>query len=92
MTTPARQSGASADGMGVARAGAAQPRAEGFAISPAIGPLPAIYVPQSPPRAASCTGLWRAIARAACRAARYLPLRRPAPGRATGANTFSQEE
>jgi hypothetical protein len=38
-----------------------------LAISPAIGPLPAIYVPQ--PGEARDTGvLWRAIARSACRA------------------------
>lgn len=82
MTRPARQSCASAEGIEVASAGAAQPRPEGFAISPAAGPLPAIYVPRRPTRATSNTGLWRAIARAACLAARHLPLHHPVPGRA----------
>jgi hypothetical protein len=40
-------------------------RPDGIAVSPAIGPLPAIYVPRTPGEAASTGLLWQATARAA---------------------------
>ena len=43
---------------------AAAGRPDGIAVSPAIGPLPAIYVPRMPGEATSTGLLWQAIARA----------------------------
>lgn len=40
-------------------------RPDGIAVSPAIGPLPAIYVPRTPGEATSTGPLWQATARAA---------------------------
>jgi hypothetical protein len=40
-------------------------RPDGIAVSPAIGPLPAIYVPRTPGEATSTGLLWQAAARAA---------------------------
>lgn len=40
-------------------------RPDGIAVSPAIGPLPAIYVPRTPGEATSTGLLWQATARAA---------------------------
>ena len=44
---------------------ATEPRPDGYAVSPAIGPLPAIYVRQPPSLACTACALWRAAARAA---------------------------
>jgi hypothetical protein len=63
-------------------ADAATGRPDGIAVSPAIGPLPAIYVPLTPGEATSTALLWQATARAARRvsgwAARRLRTARPA--------------
>jgi hypothetical protein len=50
---------------------AAAGRPEGIAVSPAIGPLPAIYVPRMPGEATSTGLLWQAIARAARHVSRW---------------------
>jgi glycine cleavage system H protein len=65
MTAEDRRPTADNDGMQVASGQTAQPHHEGFAISPAVGGLPPIYVPQSPARPG--TGLWHAVTRAARR-------------------------
>lgn len=63
MSTQARPPATSGDKRMVS-AEVSEPRPDPVAISPAAGPLPAIYVP--PPGEAGNTGvLWRALARAA---------------------------
>ena len=52
-------------GQGAYAADSAAGRPDGIAVSPAIGPLPAIYVPRTPGEATSTGLLWQAIARAA---------------------------
>jgi glycine cleavage system H protein len=49
-------------------ADATEPRPDEGAVSPAIGPLPAIYVPSSPSQASRTSLLWHAAVRAARRA------------------------
>ena len=41
---------------------APEPQPDGFAVSPDIGPLPAIYVPRSPEQAPAGALLWRTVA------------------------------
>jgi glycine cleavage system H protein len=79
MTTPAREPAAARDGMEAAPPGADQTRPEGLAISPAVGGLPAIYVPRSPAQAGTDAALWRAMVRTAGRVARRLRSHQPAP-------------
>jgi glycine cleavage system H protein len=52
----------------MAAADSGEHKPEVFAISPAIGPLPAIYVPQSPSEQSATGLLWHAEAQAARRA------------------------
>jgi hypothetical protein len=52
-------------------ADAATGRPDGIAVSPAIGPLPAIYVPRTPGEATSTGLLWQATARAARHVSRW---------------------
>jgi hypothetical protein len=95
MTTPDQQPTADNDNPQLASAQTAQPYPEGFAISPALGGLPPIYVPQSATRATTGAGLWRAtiraVRRAGCRAAltaRIISRRTRGPR----ANTRQQEK
>lgn len=50
------------DGPRMPSAESTETRSEAFAVSPAIGPLPAIYVPPSPSQATAPGLLWRATA------------------------------
>lgn len=70
MTTPASRPAADNHNAQVAPAGAAGADREGFAVSPAIGGLPAIYVSEPRIRAGTASGLWRVTRRAARRAGR----------------------
>jgi hypothetical protein len=54
----------SPDGQRAPTADTAPGRPDGIAVSPAIGPLPAIYVPRTPGEATSTGLLWQATARA----------------------------
>ena len=72
MTTQDRQPNSDSDNTQVALGEAAQPEPEAFAISPAVGGLPSIYVARSPTRAGSGSALWRATIRAARRVVRRL--------------------
>ena len=58
---------------------ATEPRPDGYAVSPAIGPLPAIYVRQPPSLACTACALWYAAARAARRAGSWAARRRTPP-------------
>ena len=51
---------ATSDDEATASADAGEHEPEGLAISPAIGPLPAIYVPQSPSEPSATGLLWHA--------------------------------
>lgn len=96
MTTPARQSAGKGNDMQVASVGAAEPRPEEFAVSPAVGGLPAIYVPKSPTRASTGTELWRATIRGARwavhRAAHHLSRHHIAPEQLAGTTPRTQEK
>jgi hypothetical protein len=96
MTTPDRQPARDGNDMQVASAVAAQSRPEEFAISPAIGGLPAIYVPQSPNRASTGAELWRATIRGARwavrRAGHHLSHHHTAPELHAGTNPRKQEK
>jgi hypothetical protein len=52
-------------------ADAAQSQPDAIAISPAIGPLPAIYVPRTPGKSGPIGPLWHVTARAARLAGRW---------------------
>jgi hypothetical protein len=56
-----------------ASSGAEPARRQAFAVSPAIGPLPAIYVPSGPRRACGLVPLLRARLRLALQAGGLLP-------------------
>ena len=77
MRTPAQHPATASDQRRAASADATQPRPDGGAVSPATGPLPAIYVPQPPSQASTPEPLWHATARVARRAGdwvtRHLP-------------------
>jgi len=77
MTTPAPHPAAAGDGE---EAGSADDtRRPAGALSPAVGPLPSIYVPRSPQ--ASSTGLLGpAVLRAARRASTWVTRQRPQHG------------
>ena len=79
MTKPTSPEATASDGHeGGADAPASPP--DPIAVSPAIGPLPAIYVPSAPGEASTSTLPGPAIARAAARwAARHLPTGGPVP-------------
>jgi glycine cleavage system H protein len=79
MTTPTPPEAAAGDGH---QEGAGAPRSgpDPIAVSPAIGPLPAIYVPAAPSQA-STTGLpWPAMVRAARWVARWATRQPPIGG------------
>ena len=59
-----RRAHGKARGQMTSAADATTGRPDGFAVSPAIGPLPAIYVPRTPDEATSTGLLWQAAARA----------------------------
>jgi glycine cleavage system H protein len=65
MTPQDRQPAAAGGEIPVAPGESARPEPGGFAISPAVGGLPRIYVPLSPGAAGTSTGLWRATVRVA---------------------------
>ena len=77
MTTPAPHPAAAGDGD---EAGSADhTRRPTGALSPAVAPLPSIYVPRSPQ--ASSTGLlWPAVLRAVRRASTWVTRQRPQHG------------
>ena len=56
---------------GTPAAAEADAQADAFAISPAIGPLPAIYVPRSPSPGTGPGSLWHAAILAGGRIIRY---------------------
>jgi uncharacterized protein (DUF427 family) len=59
------------DGHRMPSAGGSYVRPDAFAVSPAVGPLPAIYVPASPGRASPVSRLGHAAVRAARQAGRW---------------------
>jgi glycine cleavage system H protein len=62
MPEPDRSPATTSDDESTAPADSGEHRPEGFAISPAIGPVPAIYVPQSPSEPSATGLLWHAEA------------------------------
>jgi hypothetical protein len=60
------------DGHRMPSAGGTGARPDAFAVSPAIGPLPGIYVPPSPGQAPAPGLLWRATIWAGSWAVRHL--------------------
>jgi hypothetical protein len=82
MTTPTPRPVGASDGKEAASADAARSQPDPIAISPALGPLPAVYVPRAPGEGSPVGLLWRATARVARLAGRwathYLPHRHPA--------------
>lgn len=83
MPEPGRQPATTSGGSATASADGGGRKLDGVAISPAVGPLPAIYVPQSPSEPGATGLLWHAGAQAARRAriwyARHLPHHDPGP-------------
>jgi hypothetical protein len=72
MTTRALHPAASSGAKQHAPADAARPRPDPVAVSPALGPVPPVYVPRTRAEAAAASLLWHPAARAAGRAARRL--------------------
>jgi hypothetical protein len=81
MPEPDKPPATTGDDEATESADAGEHKPDGFAISPAIGPLPAIYVPQSPSKSSAAGLFWHAEAQAArqarSRAACHLPLHGP---------------
>ena len=77
MRKPVQHSATASDERPVASADATQPMRDGGAVSPALGPLPPIYVPRPPIQVSTPEPLRRPTARVARRAGdwviRYLP-------------------
>jgi hypothetical protein len=77
MRKPAQHSATASDERPAASSDATQPGPDGGAVSPAIGPLPPIYVPRPPSQASTPEPLRRPTARVARRAGdwviRHLP-------------------
>lgn len=82
MTTQIPRPAADSDGKQAASAEAARSQPDQIAISPDVGPLPAIYVPRAPGEGSPVGLLWHVTARAARLAgrwaSRHLPHRHPA--------------
>jgi hypothetical protein len=68
MTTRVPRPAASRGGPPTAAASAARSRPDPIAVSPALGPVPPIYVPRTRAEAAAASPLWRPAVRAARRA------------------------
>ena len=68
MPEPDRSPATTSDDEATASADSGEHKREAFAISPAVGPLPSIYVPQSPDELSTTDLLWHAEAQAARRA------------------------
>jgi hypothetical protein len=64
MSTPAPHATWAGGGGPGAPGGDAEPRPDQFAVSPAIGPLPATYVAGTPGQPSAVAILWRPCARA----------------------------
>jgi hypothetical protein len=60
MNTPARDEAPAGDGTPRACTGGTGRRPDRFAVTPAIGPVPATYVPRSTPGSGPAGLLWRA--------------------------------
>jgi glycine cleavage system H protein len=71
MPEPDRSPATTSDDEDTASADSGEHKPEAFAISPAIGPLPSIYVPQSPDEPSTTDLLWHAEAQAARRARKW---------------------
>ena len=69
MTARALHPAASSDAKPTAAADAARPRPDPVAVSPALGPVPPVYVPRTRAEAAAASLLWHPAARAARRGA-----------------------
>jgi hypothetical protein len=69
MTTRALRPAASSGAKPAAAADAARSRPDPIAVSPALGPVPPVYVPRTRAEAAAASLLWHPAARAARQAA-----------------------
>src|SRR6266542_4201616 len=74
MTTPAPPPDGADDEK---RMAAAPAESDPVAVTPAIGPVPAIYIPRSSTKACAAGRIWRAAVRAARRAAQRATRRSP---------------
>ncbi|MGW1760284.1 DUF427 domain-containing protein [Streptomyces mirabilis] len=74
MTTPAPQPDRADEDK---RTAAAPADLDPIAVTPAIGPMPAIYIPRSSNKACAAHGIWLTAARAACRVVQRATRRPP---------------